>query len=135
MVLSPSLKRVVPARFPPGARLVSRGPAAVSGCRALIFVPLPWFSTSGQKHGSDALARLKRPCCGAAPFFFRRQAGVAGKPWELLLMRFACAVSSRTFSVKPLLGQEAASSCSPLALERGLSAALSVAASCCSCLT
>ena len=32
-------------------------------------------------------------------------------------------------------GQEAASSCSPLALERGLSAALSVAACCCSCLT
>ena len=43
-------------------------------------------------------------------------------------MRFACAVSSRTFSVKPLSGQEAASSCLPLALERGLSAALSVAA-------
>ena len=30
-------------------------------------------------------------------------------------------------------GQEAASSCSPLALERGFSAALSVAACCCSC--
>ena len=32
-------------------------------------------------------------------------------------------------------GQKAASSCSPLALERGLSAALSVAACCCSGLT
>ena len=30
-------------------------------------------------------------------------------------------------------GQKAASSCSPLALERGLSAALSVAACCCCC--
>ena len=74
MVLRPSLKRVVPGSVPPGARLVLRGPAVVSGCRASIFAPLPWFSTSGRKHGSDALARLKRPCCGAAPFFVRRQA-------------------------------------------------------------
>ena len=65
--------RVVPGSFPLRAR-VFRGPVVVSGCRASIFVPLPWFSTSGRKHGSDALARLKRPCCGAAPFFFRRQA-------------------------------------------------------------
>ena len=84
VVLRPSLKRVVPGSVPPWRAPCFAWPAAVSGCRALIFVPPPWFSTSGQKHGSDALAQLKRPCCGAAPFFFRRQARSskleAGKP-------------------------------------------------------
>ena len=78
----------------------------VSGCRASIFVPLPWISTSGRKHGSDALARLKRPCCGAAPFFFRRQArssrqavGVAPEALRLrcFLTNFLCKTSASWF--------------------------------------
>ena len=60
----------------------------VSGCRASIFVPLPRFSTSGRKHGSDALARLKRPCCSGAPFFFRRQA--RSSKLEAAALRLRC---------------------------------------------
>ena len=105
---SVSLKRVVPGSAPPWRAPCFAWPrCGFLTARASIFVPLPWFSTSGQKHGSDALARLKRPCCGGAPFFFWRQARSskleAGKPLYLLLKRFARAVFSRTFSVKPLL--------------------------------
>ena len=72
-------------------------------------MPLPRFSTSGRKHGSDALPRLKRPCCGAAPFFFRRQARSskleAGKPrvasealrLRCFLTNFLCKTSASWF--------------------------------------
>ena len=71
-------------------------------------MPLPWFSTSGRKHGSDALARLKRPCCSGAPFFFRRQArsskleaavGVASEALRLrcFLTNFLCRTSASWF--------------------------------------
>ena len=104
---SVSLKRVVPGSVPPWRAPCFAWPRCGFGLPGVDFRAPAVVFTSGRKHGSDALARLKRPCCSGAPFFFRRQARSskleAGKPQHLLLKRFARAVSSRTFSVKPLL--------------------------------
>ena len=44
------------------ARACSAWPRGGFGLPGVVFfVPLSWFSTPGQKHGSDGLARLK-PC-------------------------------------------------------------------------
>ena len=126
------------------ARACSAWPRGGVGLLGVVFfVPLS-CPPPGQKHGSDGLARLKF-CCDAADFFqaprqekqarSRQAIEVASEahltlfPHELSLACFFFRRKIRVF------GPEAASSCSPLALERGLSAASLVAACCCSCLT